>query len=103
MNIASQKSNISIYCRLSHKAGTEQMLMVTSVKRSGAECFHWEQCAVLDNNFMASAKSALYVNPPGRYEQPCVTKLYAVQQPVQGSQQGKLENITIQILETNLN
>ena len=30
-----------------------------------------QQCAVWDNNFMGSAKSALYVNPvAGRYEQP---------------------------------
>ena len=40
---------------------------------------------VWDNNFMASAKSALYVNPVGRYEQPRVTKLCAVQQPMQDS------------------
>ena len=32
------------------------------------------QCAVWDNNFMAGAKSALYVNPVGRYEQPRVAK-----------------------------
>ena len=39
---------------------------------------------------MASAKSALYVNPVGRYEQPRVTKLCAVQQPMQDSVRAKL-------------
>ena len=55
---------------------------------------HW-QCGVWDNNFMAGAKSALYVNPVGRYEQPRVTKLCAVQQPMQDSVRAKLaEKIT---------
>ena len=58
------------------------------VERSREECW---QCAVLDNNFMAGAKSALYVNPVGRYEQPRVTKLCPVHQPMQGSVQAKLE------------
>ena len=39
---------------------------------------------------MGSAKSALYVNPVGRYEQPRVTKLCAVQQPMQDSVRAKL-------------
>ena len=53
---------------------------------------HW-QCGVWDNNFMASAKSALYVNPVGRYEQPRVTKLCSVQQPMQGSVLDKIKGI----------
>ena len=41
--------------------------MAESVKKKRAA----EQCTVWDNNFMGSAKSALYVNPvAGRYEQP---------------------------------
>ena len=42
-------------------------IMVESVKKAERQ----QQCAVWDNNFMGSAKSALYVNPvAGRYEQP---------------------------------
>ena len=43
-------------------------ILVQSIKKQS-----W-QCGVWDNNFMASAKSALYVNPVGRYEQPRVAK-----------------------------
>ena len=56
---------------------------------------HW-QCGVWDNNFMAGAKSALYVNPVGRYEQPRVTKLCSVQQPMQGSVLDKIGGIFLE-------